>query len=1424
MSVNEFKMPKDLLKEVLVNKKLLGLYIMVGKGEEKVLDRCLASVQGPLFDEIVVTQTFEDSNVRAVIDKYEIRREFFAWNDNFSDARNASFSHSNTNYCAWIDADDVIKPDNYKKLLEFKPKIPNYDIVMLDYVYTHDEHDKPVLVLPRERIVKNCPEIKWMDPIHEYMTLNAPQERMIRLKIAIDHYRVAAYNPDRNLKMLKKVYDTGKASQRIKFYYGKELSDNGNVQEALPVLEKYVEEGDDFRDNLTVACIRLSKHYYDNHDFEAAKSYALKGIRFNSIYAENYITVGTIFEQQKNIDEAINYYKEAMTKPLEGGMSQIVDFYGFVPAGKLSLIYYERKDYIEAAKYNEIALTFKPDFPQMLELKKAIAVEQEKARKGSTLKEQDRQSITEYFKTLNFRVSFKEDNIEYADIRLEKIQELNVVWLMPSLDLSNPSIRIRRYNVIEKMKSVGVRCRSITNYYGKSTHEVKSDIGDANVVVFTQFSEFDFNLMKYLKQLGVKTAFDHCEGIFGYQFEDDIMKEADVITCCSTVLAEMTNARGFMNTTVVKDSTEEISLKTEHMYKRDWENMNKLKAGFFGMGGNGWLVSEWLKDEIDEAGYELVLCTEWDNATHRWDLNTWMDVMNDCDVVLCPQRVEVQPAKSNVKVTTAMALGMPVIASPTKAYQEVIKDGENGFIANTKQEWKEALIKLKDPAVRERVGRAAKDSVGAYTLDSITKDWIRTFDDLVAGKMKFNESAKDVEVVKNRDLVDVIIACYNNVEYLKMCVSSIMMNTTHPYHLIISDAGSNAETWGYLKALKGISVLGSPEQRINYSEACNAGIKASQSKYFVILNSDVIVSKGWLTNMVDKMDHTDRLAVCGVLSNCDIGWLINNPRRPDLPTYPMKLEKSGIELHPGMKIETIKPHVEELYSFMDKSNVANAGKYSRQPWVAVYATIFARCAVDEVGFMDPIFRNGCEDLDWCVRLSKFGYVIGQALDAFVFHFGGISRAAYQIEDREQYNKEDSSNHALLYNKWVFKESVPLETPMQELYAKGAPNLLNFEKNIKRVAIWTGPAWEPWNKQKVDEGMAGSETWASYLARSFVKKGFRVTVYNDLLSDNKNDVVLDPVIDDDGKKLGDVRYRDHTYMAEDVKYDIVDYFITSRSMDPLRQNLHSLKNYVMIHDVFILGGQEVDIMSWRIQKYAYLSEWHKEFLQQYHKGMPSDKMFLTANGIDQSLYADVDKYEKKNQTVYSSSLDRGLYQLLLMLPEIRKEVPDFKVIVCYGLLNWEASIKASDDKKSLVLLNKIKELLKQPGVEYLGRVDKKTLSGIQKESKVWLMPEWFAETFCISSIENGAAKNALLSTDFAGLKTTIGDAGILLPHMNLQRDEDYQQEYKDRFIKESIKLLMDESYRKKWADKAYDKVLEYNWDSIADEWVKQFNSK
>jgi glycosyltransferase involved in cell wall biosynthesis len=421
----------------------------------------------------------------------------------------------------------------------------------------------------------------------------------------------------------------------------------------------------------------------------------------------------------------------------------------------------------------------------------------------------------------------------------------------------------------------------------------------------------------------------------------------------------------------------------------------------------------------------------------------------------------------------------------------------------------------------------------------------------------------------------------------------------------------------------------------------------------------------------------------------------------------------------------------------------------------------------------------------------------------------------------KYKQEDIANHVKLFNKWLYKDPLPLDTSMEALYRQGAPAILDFKRHLKKVVIWCGPAWEHWNHITVSKGMGGSETWATYLAREFVKLGYLTTIYNDLLCEDGSGTVLDPVKDDSGKLIGNVVYRNHTNLLEDTKYDIIDYFIASRSTEPFNWNIHAMQRYVMVHDIWISGDPKYDIKAWAVQKFAYLSEWHKDFLIQHHN-MPADKMFMTSNGIDLSLYSDVDSIPKKNMMVFSSSPDRGLYQLLKMFPIIRERVPDFELYVAYGWLNWETAAKSRNDQVSMDLIDKIKKMMLQPGVTYLGRISKTELAKYQKQAKVWLFSSWFQETQCITSIENGASKNAVLIPALAGLTTTMKDSAIFLNPEGLTRDNDYPPEFVNKFIDESVKLLTNEEYRKEWADKAYKKAITYTWDKIAADWVKHFN--
>jgi glycosyltransferase involved in cell wall biosynthesis len=68
--------------------------------------------------------------------------------------------------------------------------------------------------------------------------------------------------------------------------------------------------------------------------------------------------------------------------------------------------------------------------------------------------------------------------------------------------------------------------------------------------------------------------------------------------------------------------------------------------------------------------------------------------------------------KCAYKLLQVMAAGKPVIASPVGANVQVVRHGVNGFLANTTEEWTDALRTLAaDPDLRQRMGAQARGTV-----------------------------------------------------------------------------------------------------------------------------------------------------------------------------------------------------------------------------------------------------------------------------------------------------------------------------------------------------------------------------------------------------------------------------------------------------------------------------------------------------------------------------------------------------------------------------------------------------------------------------------------------------------------------------------------------------------------------------------------
>lgn len=104
-----------------------------------------------------------------------------------------------------------------------------------------------------------------------------------------------------------------------------------------------------------------------------------------------------------------------------------------------------------------------------------------------------------------------------------------------------------------------------------------------------------------------------------------------------------------------------------------------------------------------------------------WRLETEVEDLLRIDIGLYPlPHEEWVLGKSGLKALQYMGLGIPTVLTPVGANLEIVSHGQNGFFADSEEEWITAVGKLiEDSALRARVGRAGRRTVEErYSVES----------------------------------------------------------------------------------------------------------------------------------------------------------------------------------------------------------------------------------------------------------------------------------------------------------------------------------------------------------------------------------------------------------------------------------------------------------------------------------------------------------------------------------------------------------------------------------------------------------------------------------------------------------------------------------------------------------------------------------
>ena len=332
---------------------------MIVKNEEKVLARCLESVKTAV-DEIIIVDTGSSDKTKEIALEYTDKVYDFEWIDNFSAARNFAFSKGEMDFLMWLDADDVVSPENCAKLIELKAHLDGTDVVMMKYNTAFDEIGNPTFSYFRERMVRRTIPHRWEGYVHEVIICKGCT---LYSDVAIDHRSVKTHYSTRNLEIYEKLAENGEKMQaRDLFYYGRELYYHKKYEKAIKILLSFLEDKSGWIENKIEACKVLSLVNIEIGNSDVALENLFHSFKYDAPRAEICCAIGNIFMKQGAYDKAIYWFELALTLPMDesrGGFTDI-DAYGYLPCIQLCVCYDKLKNYVKAEVYNNRAGTFRP--------------------------------------------------------------------------------------------------------------------------------------------------------------------------------------------------------------------------------------------------------------------------------------------------------------------------------------------------------------------------------------------------------------------------------------------------------------------------------------------------------------------------------------------------------------------------------------------------------------------------------------------------------------------------------------------------------------------------------------------------------------------------------------------------------------------------------------------------------------------------------------------------------------------------------------------------------------------------------------------------------------------------------------------------------------------------------------------------------
>ena len=224
--------------------------------------------------------------------------------------------------------------------------------------------------------------------------------------------------------------------------------------------------------------------------------------------------------------------------------------------------------------------------------------------------------------------------------------------------------------------------------------------------------------------------------------------------------------------------------------------------------------------------------------------------------------------------------------------------------------------------------------------------------------------------------IAIVILNWNGCEMMRRFLPSVVRHSADCAEVIVADNGSTDDSCAMLRReFPEVGLITLPEN-YGFAEGYNRALRGVEAEFYLLLNSDVEVERGWLEPLLEYMDAHPETAACQPI--------LRSQRQPESFEYAGAaggmVDCYGYPYCRGRVFDTVEQ---------------DHGQYDDIVpllWATGAALMVRRADWEAAGGLDGRFFAHMEEIDFCWRLRTRGRGVVCVPQSRAYHVGGASLA------------------------------------------------------------------------------------------------------------------------------------------------------------------------------------------------------------------------------------------------------------------------------------------------------------------------------------------------------------------------------------------------------------------------------------------------